>query len=128
MSIIEYVRGRPTLKGYAWQTCHREIDVTETNIIEVAFDTDNEVVELPVVPNLAAACESRLVGAGGKQRSARKSAEKTRGLFRDLIAERAARVEPDIKSRPAKDRRGWWWRRRSLSRQIGGQNWRSDQT
>src|SRR5215469_1666799 len=126
MRIFEYVRERRRPKGRVRQTCHRDIDVTETDIIEVAFDTDNEAVELPIVPDLAPAGESRLVGAGGKQRSARKSAEKTRGLFRDLIAERPARVEPDIKSGPAKDRRGWW-RRRSPSRQIGGQNWRSDQ-
>ena len=59
---------------------------------------------MPVVPNLASACESRLVGAGGKQRSTCKFAEKkTCGFFRDLIVERPARVEPDIKSRPAKD-------------------------
>src|SRR5262249_45378049 len=128
MKIIEYVRMRRRPKGRVRQTCHRDIDVTETDIVEIAFDADNEAVELPVVPDLAPAGESRLVGAGGKQRSAGKFAEKkTCGLFRDFIVERPARVEPDIKSGPAKDRRGWW-RRRSLSRHIGSQNWRSDQT
>src|SRR5262252_2717614 len=127
MRIIEYVRGRPKPKGCGRQACHREIDVTEIDIVEVAFDASNEVVELPVVANLASAGETRLVGAGGKQRSSGKFAEKTCGLFRDLIVERPARVEPNIKSGPGKDRRGWW-RRRCLSRDIGGQNWRSDQT
>ena len=87
MKIIKYVRLRRRPKGRVRQTCHRDIDVTETDIVEIAFDTDNEVVELPVVPNLAPAGESRLVGASGKQRSPCKSAEKTRGLFRDPIAE-----------------------------------------
>src|SRR5262249_32706430 len=127
MRIIEYVRGRPKPKGCGRQACHREIDVTEIDIVEVAFDASNEVVELPVVANLASAGETRLVGAGGKQRSARKFAEKTCGLFRDLIVERPARVEPNIKSGPAKDRRGGW-RRRSPSRQIGGQKWRFPQS
>src|SRR5262249_32281069 len=128
MRIIEYVRGRPRPKGCGRQACHREIDVTEIDIVEVAFDTSNEVVELPVVANLPSPCESRLVGAGGKQRSAWKFAEKTCGLCRDLVVERPARIEPDIKSDPGKDRRGWRRRRRCLSRDIGGQNWRSDQT
>src|SRR5438067_13386171 len=107
MRVIEYVRrSRRRPKGRVRQTCHRDIDVTETNIVEVAFDTSNEPVKLPVVANLASACESRLVGAGGKQRSACKFTETTCGFFGELIVERPARVETDIKSRPAKDRRG----------------------